>query len=98
MKIKEHPAINWEQWLLPLIGTNLPQDDLDSAILKAATCHSPKTNLPLDHVDLTLEHSGKSVMVSQPVRDPHFAQWLCEELTNHCIGKTVTEIGERNAP
>ena len=61
MKIKEHPAINWERWLLPLIGTHLPQDDLDSAKLTAATGHSLKPNVPLDHLELTLEHSGKSV-------------------------------------
>jgi hypothetical protein len=98
MKIKEHPALHWERWLLPLIGTHLPQDDLDHAILKAATCHAPKSPVPLDSVELTLEQSGKTIMVSQPVRDPHFAQRLCAELQHHCIGKTVTEIGERNAP
>jgi len=98
MKIKEHPALNWERWLLPLIGTHLPQDDLDNAIVKAATCHAPKPTVPLDSVELTLEQSGKTIMVTQSVRDPQFAQWLCAELQHHCIGKTVTEIGERNAP
>ncbi len=97
MKIKDHPALEWDRWLRPFAGINLPQDNLDNAKLKNATCY-PKSSLLPDHLELTLEHAGKSVTVSQPISDPQFAQQLCDDLKNNCRDMTIKEIGERNAP
>ncbi len=98
MKIKDQPALKWGRWLLPLVGTTLPQEDLASAILKAATCHAAKPRVALDYVELLLEQGDKTILVMHPVGDLRFAQRLCGALHDFCLGQTIAEIGEREAP
>ncbi len=50
------------------------------------------------YFEVTLEHRGKSGIINIAMSDPQFAQRLYHDLTQNCLGKTVTEVGERQAP
>jgi hypothetical protein len=94
MTIKDHPTINWERWLRPFVRINLPSGNLDHTTVKDVRyiAHTAP------YFEVTLEHGGESGTSNIAMSDPHFAQRFYHELTNNCIGKTITEIGERQAP
>src|SRR5262245_15641337 len=98
MRLRDHLDINWERWLRPVddhTGSGLAS--LAHATLKGVL-HSPKAYGTPASLELTLDYGGKSIVVSHVFSDRTFARRLHQELKQHCLEKTLQEIGERTAP
>lgn len=99
MKIREHPKIEWQRWLQPLVKTGSgfrdPPADIGDCVLNGVQYYR-KDRDKADHLSLALEHQDKKQKFSvvHPFDDGNFAARLCKKLNDDCIGKSVRKIGD----